>query len=63
MKYIIKSHFENIPDMYLYRDFPHITWTDDVTLALRMQPKRAAKISYSLMNIGVSHCIIQIKDI
>lgn len=63
MRYIIEKYFEDNPDIYLYRDFPRITWTDDVTLALRMQPERAAKISYALMNMGVSHCIIQKTDI
>lgn len=62
MRYIIEKYYEDSPDIYLYRDFPRLTWTDDITLALRMHPERAAKISYYLMNMGVSHCIIQKND-
>ena len=62
MRYIIKKYYEDYPDIYLYRDFPTLSWTDDITLALRMHSERAAKISYYLMNIGVSHCIIQKND-
>lgn len=62
MRYIIEKYYEDSPDIYLYRDFPSIRWTDDVTLALRMHPERAASISYHLMKMGVSHCIIQKND-
>ena len=57
--YIIEKYFEDNPDIYLYRDFLTIKWTDDINVALRMHPERAAKISYQLMNMGISHCIIQ----
>ena len=59
MRYIIRRYYIDYPDTYIHRDFPTIKWTDDINLALRMHPERAAKISYQLMNMGISHSIIQ----
>lgn len=62
MRYIIEKYYEDTPEIYLIRDFPRLIWTDDVTLALRMHPERACKVSYQLMQMGISHCIIQKTD-
>lgn len=62
MRYIIKRVFPDGNTRYVYRDFPFIEWEDDEALALRMHPERAAKVSYSLMIIGMSHSIIQKTD-
>lgn len=63
MRYIIKRKWPTGEDRFVIRDWPIIQWTEDETLALRMHPERAAKASYSLMLIGVSHSIIQKTDI
>lgn len=63
MRYIIKRVFPDGTTRYVYRDFPFIEWNDEEKLALRMHPERAAKASYHLMLIGMSHSIIQKTDI
>lgn len=62
MRYIIKRVFPDGTTRYVYRYFPYIEWEDNEQLALRMHPERAAKVSYNLMIIGMSHSIIQKTD-
>lgn len=62
MRYIIKRDWPDGKARYVYRDYPIIQWEYNEDLALRMHPERAAKVSYSLMLIGMSHSIIQKTD-
>lgn len=62
MRYFIKRVFPDGNTRYVHRVFPFIEWEDDEALALRMYPEQAAKVSYSLMIIGMSHSIIQKTD-
>lgn len=57
MRYTISKENENGKREYIYKDFPHITWTEYENIALRMHPERAAKLSYHLMLLGHPHQI------
>lgn len=63
MRYIIKREWPDGSTRFIYRDFPSIEWGYNEVLALRLHPERAAKVSYSLMNMGMSHSIIQTTDL
>lgn len=61
MRYTISHEFTANVVKYIYRDYPSLEWTENEMLALRMQPEKAAHISYQLMLNGMSHTIKQTK--